>query len=47
MEIVLHNNCPTNIMRTILIVLTSITSLTYNNIYSIYTMVLRFKGKCL
>ena len=45
MVIVLHNNCATKIMRTVLIVLTSITSFTYNNIHSIYTMVLRFKGK--
>ena len=45
MVIVLHNNCATKIMRIVLIVLTSITSFTYNNIHSIYTMVLRFKGK--
>jgi len=32
MEIVLQNNCTTKIMRILLIVLTSITSFTYNNI---------------
>ena len=32
MEIVLQNNCTIKIMRIVLIVLTSITSFTYNNI---------------
>jgi len=32
MVIVLQNNCTTKIMRIVLIVLTSITSFTYNNI---------------